>query len=258
MQELGINTLRKHIKIEPEIFYYECDKAGIMVMQDMVNNGSYEFFRDTVCPTFFSKQGWKKLLANKEPKTEREKIFVEHSEETLEHLFNHPSIVYYTIFNEGWGQFNANYLYEYLKDRDSSRIFDTASGWFKNPDSDVESDHIYFKTPTLTERAASLEKPLVVSECGGYTLKVENHVWNPKRKYGYGNCDSVKTLTEKIVAMYEKMILPAIKEGIAGCVYTQLSDVEDEINGFYTYDREVFKVEKDKMQEIAKRINELI
>lgn len=258
MQELGINTLRKHIKIEPEIFYYECDKAGILVMQDMVNNGSYEFFRDTVCPTFFSKQGWKKLLANKEPKTEREKIFVEHSEETLEHLFNHPSIVYYTIFNEGWGQFNANYLYEYLKDRDSSRIFDTASGWFKNPDSDVESDHIYFKTPTLVERAASLEKPLVVSECGGYTLKVENHVWNPKRKYGYGNCDSVKTLTEKIVAMYEKMILPAIKEGIAGCVYTQLSDVEDEINGFYTYDREVCKVEKDKMQEIAKRIDELI
>ena len=261
MQELGLNTLRKHIKIEPEAFYYQCDKLGMFVMQDMVNNGSYQFFRDTAFPTIFGdkgKIGKKKHILKKEPTSETEKIFISHSEEILEHLYNHPSVIYYTIFNEGWGQFKANYAYEYLKEVDSSRIFDTASGWFKGPESDVESDHIYFKTPSLEERAEKSTKPLVVSECGGYTLSVENHIWNPKGKYGYGGSNTIQGLTEKISTMYEKMIIPAIKHGLCGCVYTQLSDVEDEINGFYTYDREVCKVEKEKIQEISKKIFEEI
>ncbi len=257
MQELGINTLRKHIKIEPDIFYYECDKAGMLIMQDMVNNGSYRFFRDTAFPTIFGdkgKIGKRKHLADKALKTKTEKFFLQHSEETLEHLFNHPCVVYYTIFNEGWGQFKANYVYNYLKDVDSSRIFDTASGWFKNPESDVESDHIYFKTPSLVERAKNSEKPLVVSECGGYTLKIENHIWNPKAKYGYGGSDTIEGLTDKIEDMYNKMIIPAIKHGLCGCVYTQLSDVEDEINGFYTYDRQICKVNKDRLKAISKAL----
>lgn len=258
MKELGINTLRKHIKIEPEIFYYECDKAGMLVMQDMVNNGSYNFFRDTALPTVlgnFGKKGRKRHLQNKPPKKENEVFFLEHSQETLEHLFNHPSIVYYTIFNEGWGQFNADYLYENLKELDSTRIFDTASGWFKNPKSDVESNHIYFKTPSIKEKTALVEKPVIISECGGYTLKVESHLWNEKKSYGYGSCKSVEELTEKIFQMYEKMIIPAIRHGLFGCVYTQLSDVEEEINGLYTYDRKVCKVEKEIMKKIAALIN---
>lgn len=257
MKELGINTLRKHIKIEPDIFYYECDKLGILVMQDMVNNGSYNFIRDTAFPTVFGdfgKRGKKRHNEKKEPKTQKEIIFVEHSKETIEHLFNHPCVVYYTIFNEGWGQFKANYVYEYLKSLDTTRIFDTASGWFKNPESDVESEHIYFKTPSVIEKANSSKKPLIISECGGYTLRVENHIWNPKKSYGYGACKSISELTEKIANMYEKMIIPAIKHGLCGCVYTQLSDVEEEINGFYTYDRKKCKVEKSKMQEIQKNI----
>ena len=254
MKELGINTLRKHIKIEPEIFYYECDKNGMLVMQDFVNNGSYNFLRDTAIPTILCKKGRKKHLKNCAPSSLRQKIFVEHSEQTVEHLFNHPSIIYYTIFNEGWGQFNANFMYKKFKELDSSRIWDTASGWFKNPLSDVESDHIYFKTPSLIERAKNCEKPLIISECGGYTLKIENHVWNPKAKYGYGSSNSKEELTQKILQMYKKMIIPAIKHGLCGCVYTQLSDVEDEINGFYTYDRKVCKVEKEAMQEIAEEI----
>ena len=177
---------------------------------------------------------------------------MEHSKQTIEHLHNHPCVVYYTIFNEGWGQFNANYAYKVLKQVDSSRIYDTASGWFKNPKSDVESDHIYFKTPSLVDRAKKCKKPLIISECGGYTLAVKNHLWNPKAKYGYGSCNSSKELTQKIVEMYQKMIIPAVKEGISGSVYTQLSDVEDEINGFFTYDREICKVEKEKMLEISK------
>ena len=251
MKSLGINTLRKHIKIEPEIFYYECDKEGMLVMQDMVNNGSYNFIRDTAIPTVFSKKGLRYHLKDKEPKSKLKQFFLEHSKQTIQHLHNHPCVVYYTIFNEGWGQFNANYAYKVLKQVDSSRIYDTASGWFKNPKSDVESDHIYFKTPSLIDRAKKCKKPLIISECGGYTLAVKNQLWNPKAKYGYGSCNSSQELTQKIVEMYQKMIIPAVKEGICGCVYTQLSDVEDEINGFFTYDREICKVEKEKMKEIA-------
>ena len=251
MKSLGINTLRKHIKIEPEIFYYECDKEGMLVMQDMVNNGSYNFIRDTAIPTVFSKKGLRYHLKDKEPKSKLKQFFLEHSKQTIQHLHNHPCVVYYTIFNEGWGQFNANYAYKVLKQVDSSRIYDTASGWFKNPKSDVESDHIYFKTPSLIDRAKKCKKPLIISECGGYTLAVKNHLWNPKAKYGYGSCNSSQELTQKIVEMYQKMIIPAVKDGICGCVYTQLSDVEDEINGFFTYDREICKVEKEKIKEIA-------
>ena len=254
MQELGLNTLRKHIKIEPEVFYYECDKAGVFVMQDMVNNGSYNFLRDTALPTVLSKQGRKKHIANKAPSNKKEDFFLQHSEETLEHLFNHPCVVYYTIFNEGWGQFKANYVYDYLKARDSSRIFDTASGWFKNPESDVESDHIYFKTPSLEERAANSSKPLIISECGGYTLEIPKHTWSLYGKYGYGGSETIEELTNQVTSMYEKMVIPAIKHGLCGCVYTQVSDVEDEINGFYTYDRKVCKVEKEKMKNLAHRI----
>ena len=201
MKSLGINTLRKHIKIEPEIFYYECDKAGMLVMQDMVNNGSYNFIRDTAIPTVFSKKGLRYHLKDKEPKSKLKQFFLEHSKQTIQHLHNHPCVVYYTIFNEGWGQFNANYAYKVLKQVDSSRVYDTASGWFKNPKSDVESDHIYFKTPSLIDRAKKCKKPLIISECGGYTLAVKNHLWNPKAKYGYGSCSYFLFANEKLYSV---------------------------------------------------------
>lgn len=253
MQALGFNTLRKHIKIEPEIFYYLCDKHGMLIMQDMVNNGSYNFLRDTALPTVFSKKGLKKHNANVKAKNKKEQFFLQHCEETLEHLYNHPCVVYYTIFNEGWGQHKAQYYYDYLKALDSSRIFDTASGWFKGADSDVESDHIYFKTPSLEKRVAECTKPLIISECGGYTLEIPEHSWSLYGKYGYGGFSSSEELTKQVRMMYEKMILPCIKKGLCGCVYTQLSDVEDEINGFYTYDRKVCKVQKAAMKELAQR-----
>ena len=95
---------------------------------------------------------------------------------------------------------------------------------------------------------------MFLSECGGYSYLVEGHAFNPDKTYGYGACKSSEELTDRIVAMYEGMVLPGIKGGVCGCVYTQLSDVEDEINGMYTYDREVCKVNKEKMQRLAERI----
>ena len=180
------------------------------------------------------------------------RFFIEHTKNTIAHLYNHPSIIYWTIFNEGWGQFSTNSLYDLVCSLDSSRIIDSASGWFKGSlkasyKSDVESDHIYFKTPDiskLVKECIQKRKALIISECGGYTLAVKNHCSQKKCRYGYGNCRNDDELTEKIHFLYEKMIKPHINKGLSGCVYTQLNDVENEINGIYTYDRKVCKLNK--------------
>lgn len=247
MKELGFNMLRKHIKIEPEAFYYACDRLGMLVVQDMVNSGSYSWTFDTALPTV----GFKKRKDTRgDINGEREQIFKEQMRGTIEHLYNHPSIVVYTIFNEGWGQFHSDAMYELAKSLDGSRLYDSTSGWFAQKKNDFDSEHIYFKVIDLKVK----ERPMFVSECGGYALPIEGHLFNPKNEYGYGKCKDSEDLTERIAHMYRKMILPAVKKGACGCVYTQLSDVEDEVNGLYTYDRQVCKVIKDKMMQVAREL----
>ena len=249
MKELGYNMLRKHIKIEPEAFYYACDGLGMLVMQDMVNNGGYNFIFDTALPTFGFKT---KNDAKGKIEGKCKEFFKQHTKETIEHLYNHPSIVAYTIFNEGWGQFNSDEMYDFVKKLDSTRLADSTSGWFAQKKNDFDSEHIYFKVIPLEPK----ERPLFVSECGGYTMAVEGHYYSKYAQYGYGASDTKEALTKDILYMYENMILPYVKTGVCGCVYTQLSDVEDEINGLYTYDRRVCKVVKEDMLAMAEKLQE--
>ncbi len=244
MKELGINLLRKHIKVEPDYFYYACDRLGMLVMQDMVNNGPYSFLFDTAFPTIGLKKR-KDIMGSMKGK--RKEFFIKHSKETIARLYNHPSIIAYTIFNEGWGQFHSDALYEMVKEWDPTRIVDSTSGWFAQKKNDFDSEHIYFKVIPLAPK----RRPLFVSECGGYTMAVKGHMYSRYASYGYGTCENQDALTNKIAYMYENMILPFIKDGVCGCIYTQLSDVEDEINGLYTYDRRVCKVDKNKMRQLA-------
>ena len=252
MKQLGFNTLRKHIKVEPEEFYYQCDRLGMIVFQDMVNNGDYGYLRDTVLPTV-GVQKRRDTKMHKDAKTRQ--MFLAAMEETVAQLRSHPCIVYWTIFNEGWGQFDSENVCDRLKELDSSRIIDATSGWFRQKKSDVESLHIYFGPWSKLKMA---EKPLILSEFGGYAYPVEGHIFNPDKAYGYKSCRSLEAFRTDLNALYRQRILPAIPKGLCGAIYTQVSDVEDEINGLLTYDRRVCKADTETMLALANELQAAI
>ena len=249
MKALGFNTLRKHIKIEPQQFYYDCDRLGMIVVQDMVNNGDYSFIRDTALPTVGIKRLGDHRLHRDE---ETRRAFLTAMEQTVRQLKHHPSICCWTIFNEGWGQFESGAAYRRLRQLDDTRFIDTVSGWFTAPDteSDVVSDHVYFK-PFRMHRT---EKPLVLSEFGGYALTLKEHAFNPDHEYGYRKFTSREDLEAALVKLYETEIVPAAAQGLCAAIYTQVSDVEDETNGLLTYDRAVCKVSPAAMLPIAEAL----
>ncbi len=247
MKSLGFNMLRKHIKIEPQIFYYLCDSIGMVVFQDMVNNSDYSFIRDTVLPTAgVIKKNDKKAHGNPASR----KAFLSHMEETVSALKNHPCIYLWTIFNEGWGQFCGSDAYKKLKKLDPTRIVDTASGWFGGCESDVDSRHIYFRKVKLKPG----DKPLYLSEFGGYSHRVDGHVANENGSYGYGSCKSRQDFVNSIIKLYNEQIIPLKDKGLSATVYTQVSDVEDEINGILTYDRAVMKITPNEFSNISEKL----
>ncbi|MBR2353904.1 MAG: MFS transporter, partial [Clostridia bacterium] len=243
MKSCGFNALRKHIKIEPAVFYYECDRQGMLVLQDMVNNGKYHFLADTVLPTV----GFKQRRGHR-VSARRRRDFECSARGTVSLLYNHPSVVYYTIFNEGWGQYaGAERIYRELKELDPTRVYDTASGWFIPKESDVQSEHVYFKPVDLSYG----ELPVILSEFGGYSCKLSDHAFNLDKTYGYKTCADPETLQRDLEELYRSEIVPAIQKGLAGAILTQVSDVEDETNGLLTYDRKVLKVDPDRMRKVV-------
>ena len=251
MKELGFNTLRKHIKVEPEEFYYQCDRLGMVVFQDMVNNGDYSFFRDTALPTL----GVQTLDDRKmHPDPATRDGFLRGMEATVEQLRNHPCIFYWTIFNEGWGQFDSDAMYHHLKAMDDTRWIDTTSGWFRRKETDVDSRHVYFK-PIRLEAG---EKPLVLSEFGGYSYKPEGHAFNVDKTYGYGKFKNQAAYAEAVEALYRQQVIPAAEQGLCAAIYTQVSDVEDETNGLLSYDRKVQKLTPERMRPIAQALQDAV
>ena len=248
MKECGFNTLRKHIKIEHELFYYYCDKIGMAVFQDLVNCGKYSFVIDTALPTI----GLKKGVTHKATPFRREQ-FIKNSKDTLKLLYNHPCVMYYTLFNEGWGQFDAKSLYKMMKNTDPTRVWDATSGWFQTGESDVLSEHIYFKPLKFKTD----NRPLVLSEFGGYSSKIKDHSFNKSKTYGYKFFSDNEEFKSALLKLYYDEVIPAIKNhGLCATVLTQVSDVEDETNGLLTYDRQILKVDPTEMTAMAKALFE--
>jgi len=243
VKSLGFDTLRKHIRFDDPYFYYTCDHCGICVFQDFVNNGTYSFLRDTALPTVGLRRGIRRHASARQ-----KQYFTVAADRMTALLYNHPSVVYYTIFNEGWGQFDADAMYRRYRETDPTRIWDATSGWFFGKESDVQSEHVYFRRLNLKSDGC---RPLVLSEFGGYACKIDGHVFNTEKSYGYKTLSTPAALTEALEKLYRDEVLPMIDRGLCVTIYTQITDVEDEINGLYTYDRQVCKVNAEVMRKIA-------
>ena len=244
-KSLGFNMLRKHIRIEPLPFYEACDRIGMIVFQDFVNNGPHRYFRDTLLPNFgFVYEDDKKRKISPEVK----KIFKDTMIQTVSHLYNSPCIAYWTIFNEGWGQFQSDAMYELLKATDNTRVIDSTSGWFWQSKSDVDSYHLYF---TKLKQFGG-KRPLVLSEFGGYSYNTSGN------RYGYKFFKTKEEYKKAVANLYYHMIIPSVKKGLCASVYTQLSDVEDEQNGLITYDRTVQKFTPEDLIPISQLLSHAI
>lgn len=242
-KDMGFNMIRKHLKIEPQRWYYHCDRLGMMVWQDMVNGGGrYKKWFVTYVATLMSwrqrtmKDTHFRLLSRKSEDGQMEFTF--ETKQTVKILKNHPGIITWVIFNEGWGQFRTQSLTNIVRGEDPSRLIDSASGWFDQGCGDFVSIHNYFfklKLQTEEKRAA------VLSEFGGYTMRVEGHAACGKQ-YGYGKHSDRESLNTAYQKRNEE-VQALTEAGLCGSIYTQLSDIEEEVNGIFTYDREIKKLD---------------
>ena len=249
---MGFNMLRKHIKIEPMRWYYHCDRLGMLVWQDMPSGGGRYNLLTISAPLITGihlKDSHYRLFARTDP--DGRDSFRQELEEMIRQLQNCPCIVLWVPFNEGWGQFDAKQITRLVRKLDPTRLIDHASGWHDQGVSDVRSLHVYFKPYRF--RPDKKGRAVVLSEFGGYNLPVAGHTWNEKN-FGYKGYQTPEALGEAVRKLYETQIIPARKAGLAADVYTQLSDVEDEVNGFVTYDRKEEKLPERLMQAIAREL----
>lgn len=248
-KKAGFNMLRKHIKIEPLLWYHYCDVNGILVWQDMMNGGGEYGLEVSVIPFVNITLDDRNYRNFHRTDPEGRKLYYQELNETINHLYNCPCIAMWVPFNEGWGQFDSAKAYDMVKKLDSTRVVDTTSGWHDMGASDVISKHIYF-TPI---RVKTGSRPYVLSEFGGFSMKIQNHTFNNKM-FGYKIYKTKESLTKAYSKLYNNVIIPQIKDGLSAAVYTQVTDVEDELNGLMTYDREIIKIDIDVLKKINERV----
>lgn len=259
MKRLGFNMLRKHIKVELDRWYYHCDRLGMLVWQDMVSGGEYiGDFVAGVIPNvagFFHSTKIKvkddnyKVFNRTEKKWRDE--FKRELNEVLNQLFNHTCISVWVPFNEGWGQFDSVQIATSVKNFDPTRLVDHASGWYDHGAGDFTSIHKYI-LPTYAPKNDG--RIFVLSEFGGYSRIVSDHTWDETKSFGYMMFKTKDELTKAYKKLHEKQIIPLIDKGLSATVYTQVSDVENEVNGILTYDREHIKIDEDVLIDINNKL----
>lgn len=251
---MGFNLLRKHIKVEPMRWYYHCDRLGMLVWQDMPSGGGKYRFSTITLPLvtgIHRRDNHYRAFARASSQGRGE--YMDELEEMVGQLFNAPSVVLWVPFNEGWGQFDSTFVMERLRALDPTRPVDPASGWHDQGAGELRSLHVYFKP--FRFRRDRRGRALALSEFGGYNLRVDGHCFNQK-DYGYRRLPDAAALWRDFSRLYEREVLPAVPRGLCASVYTQLSDVEDELNGLMTYDRRVVKLDADEVRELNERLKE--
>ena len=254
MKNMGFNLLRKHIKIEPLRWYYHCDRIGMIVWQDMINGSERKdiFLHGALAMLNIHINDKRYCLFGRKEKSSREQYLLELNE-MISHLKNSTCISTWVPFNEAWGQFDSLNVSKHINELDETRLIDHASGWSDQGGTDFRSEHIYFKKVKFNKKYAK-KRILALTEFGGYSLLVREHSYNPDKVFGYKKFQNQQDLSYSIKELYEKQIIPEIKNGLNVLIYTQLSDVEDEVNGFLTYDRKVNKVDIELMRKINKNL----
>jgi beta-galactosidase/beta-glucuronidase len=248
MKEMGFNMLRKHIKVEPMRWYYYCDTLGMIVWQDMISGGSFYNPVVTMITPLLKislPDSWYSFFGR--GTEESRNTYYRELKEMILQLYNVPSISTWVPFNEGWGQFDALKSVDFIKELDTTRYIDHASGFHDQYGGDFLSLHIYFGSIDFGEDKYGRVHAL--SEFGGYSYIEEGHCGSDHH-FGYFKYESKEDLNAAYKDLIIKGVIPAIPKGLSATVYTQLSDVEDEVNGFMTYDRKVLKMDANMVKEL--------
>ena len=240
-KDLGFNMIRKHVKVEPERWYWHCDRLGILVWQDMPNGGPSPEWQNN---RYFDGTEAKRTA-------ESEAQFRKEWKEIVDQLYNHPSVVMWVPFNEAWGQFKTAEIARWTKDYDPTRIVNAASGGNFYPDAGEVLDIHSYPHPRFF--LFDIGRVNVIGEYGGIGLPLEGHLWQPDRNWGYVRFKNAGEVTDEYVR-YAEMLERLIPTGCSGAVYTQTTDVEIEVNGLMTYDRKQVKVDERRLHEVNRRL----
>jgi len=253
LKKLGFNMLRKHIKIEPLRWYYHCDRLGVLVWQDFVNGGlpysgsisRHLSFLGVRQNDKFSRRGYGRSKPDGRENYERDLV------RTVDLLYNTVSLSVWVPFNEGWGQYDAIRISKNLRALDNTRPIDHASGWHDQGVGDFASCHVY--NEPFIYKHDKRKRVQALTEFGGYSCPCSGHMAS-ETLFGYRMFDDKQTLTDAIVKLYRTEIIPTIDLGLSAAIYTQVSDVEDEVNGLFTYDRQEVKVVPEAIQEVNREL----
>ena len=254
IKSMGFNTLRKHIKVEPLRWYWHCDRLGVLVWQDMVNGGGKYLFGVISAPLILGshlKDNHYSLLRRKDKEMRDE--FENNLYRMIDHLYNVTSIAMWVPFNEAWGQFDSVRIGRKVEEIDRTRTVDYASGWLDQGEGSFKSLHVYFRPYKF--KPDTKKRCVILTEFGGYGREIKGHRYGDDI-FQYKGFNSEKELTDAVIEMYRRDIIPAKKLGLSAAIYTQLSDVEDELNGLITYDRKVIKMDKERILELSRELLE--
>ena len=249
---LGFNMLRKHIKVEPARWYYHCDRLGMLVWQDMPSGAEYPGDQIAVAlPNLGVHVADGKYKRFKREDEAARAQFIAELREMVAALRDAVCICTWVPFNEGWGQFDAAAATELIRQMDPTRPVDHASGWHDQGAGDYKSVHKYIfkvRAPRPDTRVFAL------TEYGGYSRILDGHVWDREKSFGYRMYPDRQALTDAYRKLHEQQILPLLQKGLCVAIYTQLTDVELEVNGLFTYDRAVCKLDEETVKEINKKL----
>ena len=257
-KEMGYNTIRKHVKVELERFYYHCDRLGMIVWQDMPNGGGAYNMAFVAGIANFSDSIAREMSDSnyrifKRDDREGRRQYCRDLTGMVKHLYNHPCIAAWVPFNEGWGQFDAGWITERLRRLDQSRLINQACGWFDQKGGDMYSIHNYRHGLTVSPQG---DRVVALTEYGGYACPVKGHIAS-RKKFGYRHYSSGDALTAGYRRLIEEEVFPNVERGLSAAIYTQVSDIETEINGMMTYDREIDKMDLDTVRQLNEELYQI-